>query len=145
MLYRNWQLPTYTIGRLYVNTEYLCNVLEPPVRVLKDTNGDGDFDDPGEGKIYGNTAIPDGTYHVTLTPSPKFKRMLPLLLRVPGYQGVMIHAGNSVADTQGCILPGENKIKGRVINSRWWEYKITGLIKKALDDGEEVKITIYNT
>ena len=145
MLYRTWQLPTYTIGRLYVNTQYLCNTLEPPVRELTDLNGDGDFSDPGEGKQYGDTAIPDGTYHLTMTPSPKFKRMLPLLLRVPGFEGVRIHAGNSVADTDGCILPGENKMKGRVINSRFWEYKIAGLIKKAQDNGEEVKIIIYNT
>ena len=145
MLYRQWQLPTYTIGRLYVNTEFLCNTLEPPVRELTDLNGDGDFSDTGEGKVYGDTAIPDGTYLLTLTPSPKFKRMLPLLLRVPGFDGVRIHAGNSVADTDGCILPGENKMKGRVLNSRFWEYKITNLIKKAQDNGEEVKITIYNT
>lgn len=141
-LYRTWRLPTYTIGRLFINTQFVCNTLEDPVRVLRDENGDGDFDDPGEGKIYGNTAIPAGTYKVTLTYSPKFKRTLPLLLRVPGFKGIMIHSGNSTEDTHGCILPGENKMKGRVLNSRTWEEFIVRQIQAALDNREEIKIKI---
>jgi hypothetical protein len=73
--------------------------------------------------------------------SPRFKRLLPLLVDVPGFDGVRIHAGNTPGDTDGCILPGENKVKGSVINSRKYEDEIVRRIK-ALPEGEETYITI---
>jgi hypothetical protein len=73
--------------------------------------------------------------------SPRFKRLLPLLVDVPGFEGVRIHAGNTAADTEGCILPGENKVKGGVINSRKYEEEIVRRME-ALPEGEETYITI---
>jgi len=144
ILYRRWQLPLYTIGRLFIAFSFFCNTLEDTVRKLKDLNNDGDFDDPEEGKIYGDTAIPEGNYRITLEYSPTFKRVLPYLHDVPGFSGVMIHSGNSQADTKGCILVGENKLKGRVINSRAWELALTEKIREAINKEEEVTISISN-
>ena len=144
ILYRKWQLPLYTIGRLLIDFSFFCNTLEDTVRKLKDLNNDGDFDDPEEGKIYGDTAIPEGNYRITLEYSPTFKRVLPYLHDVPGFSGVMIHSGNSQADTKGCILVGENKLKGRVINSRAWELALTEKIREAINKEEEVTISISN-
>ena len=129
----------YTIGKLYINGVAYCDTLEDPVR---DYNKDGDLDDPGEGKIYGNTAIPYGIYEVVVNWSPKFKRMLPLVRGVNHFTGIRIHAGNTVEDTEGCILPGENKSPGRVINSRPYETLIRSAIMLALKRGEKVKLTI---
>ena len=95
----------YTIGKLYINGQYLCDTLEDVVR-------------PIEEKVYGKTAIPEGTYTIVLTMSNRFKKILPLLLQVPKFEGVRIHSGNTAADTEGCILVGKNKEKGKVLESR---------------------------
>lgn len=129
----------YTIGKLYINGVYYCNTLEDSVR---DYNKDGDLTDPGEGKIYGETAIPYGVYQVTVTYSPKFKRKLPLILNVPHFKYIRIHAGNTNKDTHGCILVGENKIPGKVINSRAYETQITQAIMNAIEREETVKLII---
>lgn len=115
----------YTIGKLYVNGKYLCDTLEDPVR---DINKNGKFDG-NEVKIPGNTAIPYGTYDMTLSMSPKFKRILPLVENVNSFIGIRIHAGNSTKDTEGCILPGLNKIKGQVTHSKFYEQEIINLMK----------------
>lgn len=81
---------TYTIGKLYIDGQYWCDTLEPPVR---DLNRNGVFDN-GEKKVPGNSAIPYGTYDVVVNISPKFKRLLPRLLRVPHFEGILIHRGN---------------------------------------------------
>ena len=117
-LERRWPTENYTIGRFYVNGEFWCNTLEPKVRDLTK-----------EKKVPGKTAIPAGTYEVIITYSQKFKRRLPILLNVPDFTGVRIHSGNKVEDTEACILPGENKKKGMVLNSKFWEGKITNLIE----------------
>lgn len=117
-------LPEYTIGKLFIDGVYFCDTLEDRNR---DYNKDGDLLDEGETKIHGETAIPYGTYYITLkVQSPRFKSYkqyafckgyLPRLLNVPHFEGVLIHIGNTKKDTDGCILVGENKKKGMVLNS----------------------------
>lgn len=92
-----------TIGKLYVNEVFICDTLED---VCRDTNRDGDLNDAGETKVYGETAIPHGIYKFIINISPRFKKLLPRLLNVAGYDGVLIHSGNIPADTHGCILVG---------------------------------------
>ena len=127
---------TYTIGKLYINGVYFCDTLEDKVR---DYNKDGDLNDLGETKVYGETAIPYGTYEVEVTYSPKFKRELPLIKNVPHFEGIRIHRGNYPKDTLGCILVGENKVKGGLINSTKYEVDLT---KKLKEVKEKVTIKI---
>lgn len=134
MYYRN----TYTIGNLYINDKFFCNTLEDKNR---DLNKNGKFDN-GETKVYANTCIPFGIYNVILTVSPKFKRKLPRLLNVPSFEGILIHRGNTNADTAGCILVGENKVVGKVINSTGYELKLVELIDDVTHRGESVTIEI---
>lgn len=101
---RTFKGTEYTIGKLYIDGHYLCDTLEDTVR-----NGV---------KIAGKTAIPAGTYKVKKTMSPRFKKILPEILNVPGFTGVRIHAGNTAADTDGCLLLGLNKKKGQVLESQ---------------------------
>lgn len=82
-----------TLGELYIDNEFSCFVLEDAVRPEK---------------IYGETAIPAGEYQILLTISPRFKRVLPLLVDVPGFDGIRIHPGNSHEDTHGCLLVGDD-------------------------------------
>ena len=93
----------YTIGRLFINNEYFCDTLE---------------DVPREVKVMHETCIPSGKYKVIINLSARFKKLMPLLISVPGFEGIRIHTGNTSQDTSGCILVGENKIVGRLINSR---------------------------
>lgn len=123
--------PTYTIGKLYIDGAYFCDTLEDPNR---DHNKDGDLNDIGEGKVYGDTAIPFGTYKMILNVSPKFKRLLPRLLNVPHFEGILIHRGNTAKDTHGCILVGKNTEVGKVTNSTFWEEKLVKLLK---DSGQK--------
>lgn len=122
---REFFAETYTIGKLYVDGVYFCDTLENPVR-------------PEGVKIPNETAIPYGTYEIIVNFSPKFKRILPRLLNVPMFDGILIHRGNSVKDTSGCILVGENKVKGMVLNSTPYEEKLVELLK----DKKDIEITI---
>ena len=126
---------TYTIGKLYIDGKYFCDTLEDTVR---DTNKSGKFDN-GEKKVKGKTAIPYGTYEIKWTYSPRFKKYTPQLMNVPSFEGIRIHAGNSSTDTEGCLLLGENKKVGMVLNSRATINKFYPLIKKACSKG---KVTI---
>lgn len=92
-----------TQGKLYLNDEYICETLEDKCR---DYNHDGDLDDAGETKVYGETAIPKGTYVFTIVPSPHFKFNTPRLQGIKNYYSVLIHPGNWITDTLGCILVG---------------------------------------
>lgn len=127
--------PTYTIGKLYINDAYFCDTIEDTVR---DTNKNGKFDN-GEKKVHSKTAIPYGTYEIKWTYSPRFKKYTPQLMNVPSFEGIRIHAGNTSADTEGCLILGENKQVGKVLNSRATINKFYSIIKKACSNG---KVTI---
>lgn len=123
LLKRIFKGETYTVGKLYIDGKYFCDTLEDKVR---------------EVKIKNETAIPAGTYKVIVNMSPRFKRLLPRLLDVPGFEGILIHRGNTDKDTSGCILVGENKVKGKVINSTPYEKKLVEILKNESD----ISITI---
>lgn len=114
-LKRIYKKEEYTIGKLYIDNVYFCDVVEDKDREL--TNKDP-LCKITKTKVYGKTAIPTGEYTVVLSYSNKFKKTLPEIKNVPGWSGVRIHSGNTAADSLGCLILGENKIKGGVINSR---------------------------
>ena len=132
---------TYTIGRLYIDGKYFCETLEDkdrglrqdmPVAVIRAT------------KRKGITAIPTGRYRVTLAvQSPKFSKRatyqfcngyLPRLINVPGYDGVLIHIGNTARDTEGCLLVGRNTQVGKVLDSRKTFIELYDRLLGAKDD-----------
>ena len=129
----------YTIGKMYINGAYFCDTLEDTDRGLKNTMS---VDEILSKKRKGVTAIPTGEYDVILTFSPRFKRVLPLLLNVKCYEGVRIHAGNTAEDTEGCLLVGENKERGKVINSRATLERLMSVLLECEKKKEKVTITI---
>ena len=134
----------YTIGRLSIRQrvmdeyqfgtedKYLCDTLEPTWRDYKN----------GAYKIKGKSAIPEGRYAVVISYSPKFGAWLPILLGVPKFKGIRIHAGNTAKDTEGCILVGKNREVGKVLDSRKWLYELKRKIVEAKDRGEAVWLTV---
>lgn len=129
----------YTIGRMSLNGVYFCDTLEDTDRGLNATMSMGEI---LAQKIKAQTAIPTGKYDVILTFSPRFKRVLPLLLSVKGYEGVRLHAGNTNKDTEGCLLVGENKEKGKVLNSRATLEKLMSALLECEKRKEKISITI---
>lgn len=127
--------PTYTIGKLYIDDVYFCDTIEDTVR---DLNKNGKFDN-GEKKVHSKTAIPYGIYEIKWTYSPRFKKYTPQLMNVPSFEGIRIHAGNTSADTEGCLILGKNKQVGKVLNSRATINKFYPIIKEACSNG---KVTI---
>lgn len=118
--------PTYTIGRLYLDGVYLCDTLEDRDRGFTENTNASEIQ---KKKICSETAIPTGVYRldfVTISPrfgaQPFYKEvcggMLPRLVAVPGFEGVLIHTGNTPEHTSGCILVGRNIEKGKVMQSR---------------------------
>jgi hypothetical protein len=95
-------------------------------------------------KIAHETAIPTGIYWVTVNLSPSKRRKLPRLLDVPGFSGILIHRGNTKNDSSGCILVGENKVRGKVIHSTQYEKRLVALLTDAQERGEETSIEITN-
>lgn len=138
LLERKYLKSNYTIGNLSINGKFFCNTLEDKNR---DLNKNGRFDN-GEQKVYAQTCIPFGTYEIKMTYAPKFKRELPWLQNVPSFTGILIHRGNTHEHSAGCILVGENKIKGQVINSTKYEQELVKLIKESIQKGEKVTIKI---
>nr|DAU27744.1 MAG TPA: Protein of unknown function (DUF2778) [Caudoviricetes sp.] len=129
----------YTIGRMSLNGVYFCDTLEDTDRGLNSTMS---LDEILAKKIKGQTAIPTGKYDVVLTFSPRFKRVLPLLLNVPGYQYIRVHNGNRPDSTEGCLLVGENKAKGQVLNSRATLEKLMSVLLDCEKRKEKISITI---
>ena len=106
---------TYTIGKLYVDGVYFCDTIEDKDRGLDDSMTVREILNK---KVKGETAIPTGHYNIEITYSPKYKRMMPLLIGVKGYSGIRIHSGNTSKDTEGCLLVGKNTKVGMVLESR---------------------------
>lgn len=147
---RKWKKDTYTIGRLFVNGVLFCNSLEDRDRGLKQTDSLSSIKSK---KVYGETAIPTGTYKVDMkTISPKYsavkwyydlcKGKMPRLKNVPGFEGILLHTGNTALDTLGCILVGKNTIKGKLTDSKNTFAKLYKQMKAAYDKGEEITIEI---
>lgn len=116
-----------TIGKLYLNDVFFCETLED---VSRDINKDGDLDDSGETKVYGQTAIPAGTYKMIINMSNRFKEELPLLINVKGFDGIRIHPGNSDKDTHGCILVGLTRTRDFIGQSKIAFKKLMGELVK---------------
>lgn len=150
-LIRKWKKENYTIGQLYVDGVFFSNTIEDKDRGLSQ--------DMSKEKILflkkpGITAIPTGTYEVVLNvQSNKYKKSktmmqfnnayMPRLLNVPGYDGILIHPGNSAADTEGCIIPGKNDKIGWVSNSTTYFKELYGKMKNATRNlGEKITIEI---
>ena len=146
---RRWPKAGYTVGRLFVNGVLICNTLEDTDREL----------DQGmtvvaikARKVRGQTAIPKGTYEVTLTVSPKYAKkpwaakyegLVPLVQRVKGFDGIRIHPGNTTEDTSGCILPGLNTKVGQLTDSVDCYYRLMDdVFMPAYEAGETVTLDI---
>ena len=112
----------YTHGKLYAVNDghqaFICYTIEDQVR-------------PAGSKIYGKTAIPAGKYKITVTMSPRFKKELPLIHDVPGFDGIRIHGGNGHEDTLGCVLVGGMRVGDHIQNCAPYVTSITGMIKSA--------------
>jgi hypothetical protein len=126
-----------TLGTLYVDGEFECFTLEDVIREIPEKAVQ-------TWKVDGETAIPSGSYQVTVTMSARFKKLLPLLVDVPGFQGVRIHSGNVAADTEGCILVGDRQDKVAVLDSRRAFQGLFQKIQAAIKRDESVYIRITN-
>ncbi len=104
-----------TIGELYIDGVFFCYTLEDKDRELKQTDS---LQSIIQRKVKGATAIPTGSYQVMLTYSNRFKKIMPQLMNVPGFEGVRIHSGNTAADTEGCLLVGMAKGNQMITKSR---------------------------
>ena len=150
LIKRTAKKQNYTIGQLFINGNKFCDTLEDPDRGLTSTMSSLEISNK---KVYGDTAIPTGTYTVDMnTVSPRFGSQtyykevcggkVPRLLNVPGYQGVLIHVGNVPKDTHGCILVGKNTKIGQVLESKDTFKSLYKELKKAVDKKEQITVTI---
>lgn len=103
-----------TIGSLFINDVFFCYTLEDKDRGLKQSDSLLFIQTK---KIFGLTAIPSGFYKLTINQSPKFKRILPRILDIKGFDGVLLHRGNSANDSLGCILLGYKKGENSIFES----------------------------
>lgn len=122
---RLYKTNTSTIGELLIDGVFECYTLEDVER---------------EVKVKSETAIPKGTYKVIINQSNRFKRLLPLLLNVPNFEGVRIHSGNSNHDTEGCILVGQTRGKDYIGKSR----KAFDKLFKKMQAAKDITITIQS-
>ena len=128
---------TCTPGSLFIDGEFECFTLEDVVREVPGTS-------VADWKIKGETAIPAGTYVVRLTFSNRFQKVLPLLVDVPGFEGVRIHSGNTDADTEGCILVGQEQNNESILKSRLALQNLMDKLTEATGRGEPIEIEITN-
>ncbi len=148
---RTYRGPKYTIGHLYINGKYFCDTLEDVDRGL---NINMPLTQIMSIKVKGKTCIPYGTYIITMNVvSHKYSNYskypyasfvmgkMPRLLNVPGFDGILIHPGTNEKDTEGCLIVGENKVKGKLINSQVTWKKLCTLLLDANKKKEIIKIT----
>jgi len=119
-----------TIGELYCNDAFICYILEDTDRGL---TSDMDLAVIASKKVYGQTAIATGRYEIIISYSNRFKKPLPLLLGVPGFKGIRIHAGNTAEQSSGCLLTGTDYETDRVNNSRVAFLKLATAIEIATE------------
>ena len=143
----------YTIGHLYINGRRICDTLENTDRGLDQSMP---LDELQRRKVYGKTAIPTGTYQITMNHrSPKFAKIpyykefcggyMPRLLRVPAFEGILIHRGNWETATEGCLLVGDNTSPGGLAQSKIrWEHLMTEYLLPAKAQGIPITIRIYS-
>ena len=136
---RKYKKEDYTIGSLFINGKWVCNTLEHKDRGLHQGMSKLEI---AIAKVFHETAIPEGTYRVKAGLSMKFKARRPYILDVPGFSGIMIHEGNTVRDTQGCILVGLNTVRGRLTESRKCLGEVMAQVLEAEDRGEPVVMTV---
>ncbi len=134
VLNRCWLTDKSTVGKLMVEEVFFCFTLEDRYR----------GDDP-RNKVKAQTAIPCGTYAVAINHSQRFGVEMPLLLDVPGFQGIRIHPGNTAADTEGCILVGKDRGPDQVLRSRLAYDALFAKLKAAYDALQPLEITIRLT
>lgn len=143
----------YCISHIYVDNVYICDAIEDTDRGLDDSMSVADI---RKNKVYAQTAIPTGTYYLTLNIiSPKFYKKpyyksfcngyLPRVLNVKGFDGILIHRGANQNSSAGCLIIGYNKIKGQVINSQQAFEKLYKLLKQANDKKDIITITYERT
>ena len=119
-----------TMGILLIDGVFTCWTLEDVVRPVK---------------IPGDTAIPAGRYAVQLSLSQRFQKLLPEILTVPGFTGIRIHAGNTQADTAGCLLVGRIRAYDRVEESKLALMHVMEHLRRATTAGDPITITIEDT
>ena len=119
-----------TMGILLIDGVFTCWTLEDVVRAVK---------------IPGETAIPAGRYEVRLSLSQRFQKLLPEILTVPGFTGIRIHAGNTQADTHGCLLVGRVRAYDRVEESKLALMHVMEQLRRATTAGDPITITIEDT
>ena len=147
---RKWKKEAYTIGRLYIDGVLFCNTLEDKDRGLKQTDSLATIQSK---KVYGETAIPTGTYNIRMDiKSPKYsllswyknlcKGFMPRLENVPGWSGILIHPLNSPDQTLGCLGVGKNTKVGKLTDSKNTFAKLYKKMKTAYDKGEKITIEI---
>ena len=149
-VYRKYRKEAYTIGELYIDGVFFCDTLEDKDRGLRQTD---DLARIKAVKVPSETAIPVGRYNVSMdVQSPKYSGVafyrdlcggrVPRVMDVPGFEGILIHAGNTAADTAGCLLVGRNKAKGKVLESKATFTCLYKLMKAAHDAGEDITLEI---
>ena len=119
-----------SIGKLFINDTYECNTLEDIVRYTP--------------KVYGKTAIPEGTYQVIIDFSNKYQRDMPHVLNVPGFEGIRIHPGNKAEDTEGCILLGLSRKPDWIGQSRTAFEAFFDKLDETISRKEKVTLEIVN-
>ena len=150
LLDRKYKNETYTIGNLYVDGEWFCNSMEDKDRGLSQTMP---LEEIKKAKVYGETAIPTGRYEVRMDiVSPKYNGVkwykdnfggrMPRLESVKGFSGILIHSGNTALDSNGCILVGMNKAKGKVLDSRATFQKLWKILEQARKAGKTIYLTV---